>query len=224
MRIVFLGPPGSGKGTQAEGVSEKYGIPHIATGDILRDEIARDTELGREIKGYVDRGDLVPDEIVLQIARERLRGDDCREGFLLDGFPRTRAQAEALDRILESMGVKLDAVINLNVDEEEIVRRLTSRRTCRCCGAIYHLIFNPPKRHGVCDNCGGELYQRTDDYEETVKERLKTYKAKTEPLLNYYRERGLLMDVDGSPGAEEVSRNVGKALGVTRRRLTPDDG
>lgn len=212
MRIVVLGPPGSGKGMQAEKVSDKYGVPHIATGDMLRDAVAEGTELGEKAKGYMDRGELVPDELVVAITGERLRRQDCHKGFLLDGFPRTKAQAEALERILASMSTRLDVVINLNVDEEEIVKRLTKRRTCRRCGAIYHLIFSPPKRDGVCDDCGGELYRRSDDSEETVRKRLRVYKAKTESLVDYYIERGLLRDIDGNPSVEEVFRNICEAL------------
>lgn len=214
MRLILFGPPGAGKGTQAQLLSSRLGVPQIATGDILREAVREGTELGRLAKQYMDRGELVPDDVVIGIVEERLRRPDCARGFILDGFPRTIKQAEALDEILARMGVKLDAVINLEVDEEEVVRRLANRRTCRSCGAVYHLIFNPPRREGVCDRCGGPLYQRDDDREETVRNRLKVYREQTQPLLRYYEERGLLRNVNGNLSIEEVFNGILRAIGL----------
>ena len=214
--MVIFGPPGSGKGTQAKLVSELYGIPHISTGDILREEVERGSELGRMAEGYISRGLLVPDEVVIGIVRQRLMREDCRPGFILDGFPRTLRQAEELDRILGELGWRLDVVVNLVVSEEEVLRRITLRRMCSVCGAIYHLESNPPKRPGVCDRCGGRLYQRDDDTEETVRKRLQVYRAQTEPILRYYRERGLVRDVDGNPPIEEVFEEVKAVLEEVR--------
>ena len=214
MRLVIFGPPGAGKGTQAKMLSEKLGVPHIATGDIFREAVKAGTELGKLAKQYMDRGELVPDEVVIGIVEERLRRPDCSKGFILDGFPRTIKQAEALDEMLQRMGVKLDAVVNLEVSEDEVVKRISLRRTCRNCGAIYHLITNPPKKEGVCDKCGGELYQRDDDREETVRSRLRVYRQQTEPLLKFYEQRGLLKNVDGEKPIEEVFKEVLAALGV----------
>ena len=214
MRLILFGPPGAGKGTQAQLLSSRLGVPQIATGDILREAVKEGTELGRLAKQYMDRGELVPDDVVIGIVEERLRRPDCARGFILDGFPRTIKQAEALDEILARMGVKLDAVINLEVDEEEVVRRLANRRTCRNCGAVYHLIFNPPKREGVCDRCGGPLYQRDDDREETIRNRLRVYREQTQPLLRYYEERGLLRNVNGNLSIEEVFNEILRAIGL----------
>ncbi len=214
LRLVIFGPPGAGKGTQAKMLSEKLGVPHIATGDIFREAVKAGTELGKLAKQYMDRGELVPDEVVIGIVEERLRRPDCSKGFILDGFPRTIKQAEALDEMLQRMGVKLDAVVNLEVSEDEVVKRISLRRTCRNCGAIYHLITNPPKKEGVCDKCGGELYQRDDDREETVRSRLRVYRQQTEPLLKFYEQRGLLKNVDGEKPIEEVFKEVLAALGV----------
>jgi len=214
LRLVIFGPPGAGKGTQAKMLSEKLGVPHIATGDIFREAVKAGTELGRLAKQYMDRGELVPDEVVIGIVEERLRRPDCSKGFILDGFPRTIKQAEVLDEMLQKMGVKLDAVVNLEVSEDEVVKRISLRRTCRNCGAIYHLITNPPKKEGVCDKCGGELYQRDDDREETVRSRLRVYRQQTEPLLKFYEQRGLLKNVDGEKRIEEVFKEILAALGV----------
>ena len=216
LRLVIFGPPGSGKGTQSKLISELYGIPHISTGDIFRDEMARGSRLGRLAEEYISKGLLVPDEVVVEMVRERLLREDCKPGFILDGFPRTLRQAEELDRILEELGGRLDAVINLVVDEEEVVRRITLRRVCSVCGAIYHLEFNPPKRPGVCDRCGGKLYQREDDTEEVVRKRLEVYRTQTEPILRYYREKGLVRDVDGNPSIEEVFEQVKAVLEEVR--------
>lgn len=212
MNLVFLGPPGAGKGTQAERISEKYGIAHISTGDIFRENIKKGTELGRKAKEYMDRGELVPDEVVIAIVREALSGEECARGFLLDGFPRTVAQADALEKMLEEIGRPLDRVVNLSVPDQVVVERLTARRTCRNCGRNYHLMFNPPKVDGVCDACGGELYQRDDDREETVRARLEEYRRKTQPLIDYYREKGLLVEVAGDGGIDEVTEAIQDAL------------
>lgn len=208
MNLILLGAPGAGKGTQAKIIVEKYKIPQISTGDMLRDAVAKGTELGKKAKEFMEQGKLVPDEIVVSIVKERLKQRDCKNGFILDGFPRTIAQAEALDKIMEEMGKKIDAVININVPEEEIVKRIVNRRTCRKCGAIYHLIYDPPKKDEICDKCGGELYQRDDDREEVIRERFAVYRKKTEPLIEYYRKKGILNDVDGSKHIEEVKKEI----------------
>ncbi len=208
MNLIFLGPPGAGKGTQAKRVAEKYGIPQISTGDMLREAVAKGTELGKKAKEYMDKGELVPDEVVIGIVKERLQQPDCEKGFILDGFPRTLAQAEALDEMLKELNKKIDAVINVVVPEEEVVKRITYRRTCRNCGAVYHLIYAPPKEDNKCDKCGGELYQRDDDKEETVRERYRVYKQNTEPLIDYYRKKGILYDVDGTKDIEGVWKEI----------------
>ncbi|RLI88670.1 MAG: adenylate kinase [Archaeoglobales archaeon] len=208
MNLILLGPPGSGKGTQAKFIVEKYGIPQISTGDMLREAVAKGTELGKKAKEYMDKGQLVPDEVVIGIVKERLKQPDCEKGFILDGFPRTLPQAEALDKMLEELGKKIDGVINIHVPEEEVVKRIVNRRSCRNCGAVYHLIYNPPKEEGKCDKCGGELYQRDDDKEETVRNRYKVYRDQTEPLIDYYQKKGLLYNVDGTKTIEEVSKEV----------------
>jgi len=208
MNLILLGAPGAGKGTQAKFIVEKYGIPQISTGDMLREAVAKGTELGRKAKEFMDEGKLVPDDIVIGIVKERLKQKDCERGFILDGFPRTKAQAEALDKIMEEMGKKIDAVINISVPEEEVVRRIVNRRTCRKCGAIYHLIYDPPKKPGTCDRCEGELYQRDDDREEVVRQRFSVYRKSTEPLIDYYRKRGILYDVDGRKDIGEVKAEI----------------
>jgi adenylate kinase len=190
MRIVILGAPGTGKGTYASRLNVILGLPHVSTGDMVRDEIKAQTDLGNKIKEYSDRGELVPDEIVIQLLEDRLKKSDCKKGFLLDGFPRTINQAEALDRISE-----IDVVVNLNVPDEIIITRLSNRVTCRKCGAIYNLLTLKPKKEGICDICGGELYQRYDDKPKVIKERLNVYREKTEPLIEYYKKKSLLRDV-----------------------------
>lgn len=212
MNILFMGPPGAGKGTQAEKVTAAFGIPHISTGDAFRRAMQEGTPLGRKAKEYVDRGLLVPDDVTNGIVRERLRQADCQNGFLLDGYPRTIAQAEALDGMLAEMGKRLEHVINLKVDRSLLLARLTGRRICKSCGATYHLSFNPPRREGVCDRCGGELFQRSDDTEEKVGTRLDEYTNKTAPLLDYYRERGLLREVDGEQDIERVTATIAAIL------------
>lgn len=210
--LVLLGPPGAGKGTQAERISELYGIPHVSTGDIFRDNLKRGTELGLKAKEYMDRGELVPDEVVIGIVRDRLAEPDCAEGFVLDGFPRTVAQADALKEMLAGMGKPLQHVLNIQVPDETVVKRLTARHTCRACGAVYHLIFDPPREEGKCDACRGELYVRDDDREETVRARLEEYRAKTQPLIDYYRAEGLLREIDGSASMDEVLASIRKVL------------
>jgi adenylate kinase len=207
-----MGPPGAGKGTQAEKVVSAFGIPHISTGDAFRQAMQEGTPLGRKAKEYVDQGLLVPDDVTNGIVRERLRQDDCRNGFLLDGYPRTIAQAEALDEMLGEMGKRLEHVINLKVDRGLLLARLTGRRICKKCGATYHMVFNPPKREGVCDKCAGELFQRSDDTEEKVGTRLDEYVNKTAPLLDYYREKGLLREVDGEQDIDRVTAAIAAIL------------
>jgi len=208
MNIVFLGPPGAGKGTQAKILVERYGIPQISTGDMLREHRAKGTELGKKAQEYMDRGQLVPDEIILQMVKERLSQPDCEKGFILDGFPRTVTQAEALDKLLAEIGKKLDFVLALVVPDELLIERLTGRRTCKNCGMMYHIKYKPPKVDGKCDVCGGELYQRPDDNEETVRNRLKVYHESTAPLIEYYRKKGLLKEIDGSKSIEEITQQI----------------
>jgi adenylate kinase len=212
LRLVLLGPPGSGKGTHGAWLSEQYGVPTISTGDILRAEVAQGSQLGRKAKQYMDEGKLVPDDVILEMIEQRLRADDCARGFLLDGFPRTRAQAEGLDVMLQRFGWKLDGVLKLDVDEEEIVRRLTSRRVCSRCGKIFNLVTDPPPANGRCPNCNGEVIQRSDDTEETVRNRLRVYEEQTRPLVDFYRDRGLLVTVNGQGSIEEVRERIAQAL------------
>jgi adenylate kinase len=208
MNIVFLGPPGAGKGTQAKILIERYGIPQISTGDMLREHRAKGTELGKKAQEYMDKGQLVPDEIILDMVKERLSQPDCQKGFILDGFPRTVAQAEALDKLLEEMGKKLDFALALIVPDELLIERLTGRRTCKSCGMMYHIKYKPPKVDNKCDVCGGELYQRPDDNEETVRNRLKVYHESTAPLIEYYRKKGILREIDGSKSIEEITQQI----------------
>jgi len=212
MNILFMGPPGAGKGTQAERIVETFGIPHISTGDAFRLAMKEGTPLGQKAKEYVDQGLLVPDEITNGIVRERLLLEDCNKGFLLDGFPRTLQQAEALDHMLSDMGRSIDHVVNLSVDRGLLLARLTGRRICKSCGSTYHVMFNPPKQEGVCDKCGGELYQRSDDTEAKVGTRLDEYISKTAPLLNYYTSKGLLREVDGEKEIDEVTADIVSCL------------
>lgn len=213
MNMILLGPPGAGKGTQAVNIVEKYGVPHISTGDIFRENIKNGTELGKKAQEYMNRGELVPDELVCEIATDRLSREDCAEGFLLDGFPRTVFQAEKLDEFLTANGKKVDAVINLEVEKEELITRLTGRRVCRKCGASFHVVNIPPKTEGVCDYCGGELYQRDDDTVETAENRISVYDTQTKPLVDYYTKAGCIVNIDGATGLENVFADIVTALG-----------
>ena len=208
MRVAFLGPPGAGKGTQARDLAREWDVPHIATGDMLREAAAAGTPLGREAKGYMDRGALVPDEVIMRMIAERLARPDARNGFLLDGFPRTIPQAEGLERLLKDLGQPLERVIYFDVSEPELLRRLTGRRVCRVCQTAFHLVSAPPRTPGVCDRCGGELYQREDDSEATVRNRLAVYARQTSPLLDWYRSRGMLASVTGEGPIADIRRHV----------------
>lgn len=207
-----MGPPGAGKGTQAARIASFCGIPHISTGDIFRATIRDGSEIGRKLKGYLDDGRLVPDEVTVEVIRERLKQPDCKKGFLLDGFPRTIPQAEALDGMLKEMGISLDVVLNITVEPAVLLERLTGRRVCRECGATFHVVYQPPRKEGVCDRCGGELYQRSDDTAKTVSERLEVYQRQTAPLLEYYKVRDLLRKVDGELPIEEVWMEIENIL------------
>ncbi|CDZ75239.1 Adenylate kinase [Peptoniphilus sp. ING2-D1G] len=214
MRLVILGPPGAGKGTQAEFIINKYSIPHISTGDIFRENIKNGTELGKKAKSYMDQGALVPDQVVIEIVQDRISRDDCKDGFLLDGFPRTVAQAVSLDAELDKLGTKLDKVINIDVDSSILVERAVGRRICKTCGATYHIKFNPPKNEGFCDKDNTPLIQRDDDVEETVQKRINVYVNQTVPLLDYYSAQGLLVNIDGSKEIKIVSEDIVKALEI----------
>lgn len=213
MNLVLMGLPGAGKGTQAERIVEKYEIPHISTGDMFRAAIKGETELGLKAKSFMDQGALVPDEVTIGIVRERLGKNDCEKGFLLDGFPRTVAQAQALEEILSDLDRKIDYVINIEVDKDILMERLTGRRICKQCGSTYHLVFNPPAVEGICDKCGGELYQREDDNEETVANRLEVNLKQTQPLLNFYEEKGYLRNINGQQDIKQVFVDVNELLG-----------
>ena len=212
MRLVLLGPPGAGKGTQASAIVDKYNIPHISTGEIFRANIKEGTDLGKEAKDYMDKGLLVPDELVVSIVKDRLTKDDCKEGFLLDGFPRTVNQAQALDSELDKMEIALDRVININASAEILIERAVGRRICKECGSTYHIEFNPPKVDGICDKDGGVLYQRDDDNVETVSTRINVYMEQTEPLIAYYKEQNLLLDVDGTKSIDAIFETISKEL------------
>ncbi|GAB6064402.1 adenylate kinase [Deferrisoma palaeochoriense] len=212
MRLILLGPPGAGKGTQAKRLIERYGIPQISTGDILRAAVRDGTELGRKAKEYMDAGKLVPDEVVIGIIEERLQEPDCAKGFILDGFPRTVPQADALKGVLGKLGQAIDHVVSIEVPDEDLVERLTGRRTCRKCGAMYHVKFSPPAKEGVCDKCGGELYQRDDDREETIRSRLKVYHEQTAPLVEYYEKAGLLRRIPGQGSVDEIYQRILEVL------------
>jgi adenylate kinase len=213
MKLVLMGAPGAGKGTQAERIVEKYGIPHISTGDMFRAAIKGGTELGLKAKSYMDAGNLVPDEVTIGIVQDRLSKDDCVKGFLLDGFPRTVTQAEALETILDELNRPLDFAVNIDVPKDNLMERLTGRRICKSCGATYHLFFNPPKQEGTCDKCGGELYQRPDDNEETVGRRLEVYMQQTKPLLDFYEEKGYLKNIDGDQEIDKVFSDLQDLFG-----------
>ncbi|MBP3038165.1 adenylate kinase [Bacillaceae bacterium Marseille-Q3522] len=213
MNLVLMGLPGAGKGTQAEKIVDKYGIPHISTGDMFRAAIKEGTELGLKAKSFMDKGELVPDEVTIGIVRARLSKDDCKKGFLLDGFPRTVPQAEALEETLARLNKSIDYVINITVDQTILMERLTGRRICKDCGATYHLIFNPPAKPGVCDRCGGELYQRADDTEETVKNRLEVNIKQAQPLLDFYESKGYLRSINGQQVIGDVFSDMDQLLG-----------
>ena len=208
MRLIILGPPGAGKGTQADSIIKKYHIPHISTGDILRENIKNETDLGKQAKAYMDKGALVPDELVIALVQDRITRDDCKEGFLLDGFPRTTGQAVALDAELKKLGIALDRAINIMVDPELLIERAVGRRVCKTCGATYHVTFNPPKEEGKCDVDHTALIQRDDDTEETVKNRIQVYMNQTSPLIDYYKAQGLLLDVNGAQDIGKVFEDI----------------
>lgn len=213
MKIVMLGAPGAGKGTQAKKIAEKYQLPHISTGDIFRANIKNGTELGKKAKTYMDQGLLVPDELVVDLVVDRLKQDDCKNGYILDGFPRTIPQAEALDAALAAIGEKMDYALNVDVPDENIINRMSGRRACVSCGATYHVEFNPTKTEGVCDACGAELILRDDDKAETVKKRLDVYHDQTQPLIDYYKNAGILVDIDGTVDMNEVFNAIVTILG-----------
>lgn len=213
MRLVLMGAPGAGKGTQADVMAKKLFVPHISTGDIFRAAMKAGTEMGKLAEQYISKGQLVPDEVTLGIVKDRLEEADCKDGFILDGFPRTIAQADGLQEYLASVGKPLDSVINIDVDLNSLVDRLTGRRVCKGCGASFHLMYNPPAKEGVCDDCGGELYQRKDDSEETIKNRLNVYVENSKPLIDYYAEKGLLQEVDGNQAINQVLTAIGAGLG-----------
>jgi adenylate kinase len=214
MKLLIMGRPGAGKGTQAVNIREYYNIPHISTGDMFRAAIKNKTALGLEAKSYMDKGALVPDEVTIGIVKARLLEDDCKKGFLLDGFPRTIAQAEALDAFLKENGIKLDAVLDVNVPAEILVRRMVGRRVCKTCGATYHVEFNPSKVEGVCDNCGSPLIQRADDTEATAKNRLAVYDNQTAPLLEFYKKQNILKTVNGDQPLDKVFDDIKSVLGA----------
>lgn len=213
LRTVLLGPPGAGKGTQAVRIVEKYNVPHISTGDIFRENIKNGTELGKKAQEYMNKGELVPDDLVIDLATSRLLEDDCKNGFLLDGFPRTVYQAEKLDEFLTAHGMKLDKVIDIEVEKEELITRLTGRRVCKQCGASYHVVNIPPKKEGICDICGGELFQRADDTVETVENRIEVYNEQTMPLVDYYKRADNIVTIDGALPLETVFAEIVKSIG-----------
>jgi adenylate kinase len=212
MNIILLGPPGAGKGTQAKMLVEKYQIPQISTGDILRAAVKEGSPLGKEAKACMDKGELVPDSVVIGIVEERIQQSDCANGYMLDGFPRTVPQAEALDGMLKNLSSQIDHVVSIEVANEELVGRLTGRRTCRDCGAGFHVMFDPPEKEGVCDKCGGELYQRDDDNVETVTSRLEVYESQTLPLIDYYTAQGKIRPIDGVGDIKEIFGRVTQVL------------
>ena len=212
MRLILLGPPGAGKGTQASSIVAEYGITHISTGDIFRHNIKNGTELGKKVKSYLDKGQLVPDGLTIDLVWDRLSKDDCKKGFLLDGFPRTINQAEALQKGLEERGLKLDKVINIDVDKNILVKRLSGRRVCKNCGETYHIDNKPTLKDGVCDKCSGEVIQRADDNEKTVLDRIEVYEKQTFPLIDFYKNLGLILTVDGTLSIEDVFSQIKESL------------
>lgn len=212
MRLVLLGAPGGGKGTQAKKLIEKYRIPQISTGDILRAAVAAGTPLGKEAKSYMNKGELVPDSVVIGLVKERVSQDDCKKGYILDGFPRNIAQAEVLDKVLAEMGSPLGTALLIDVDKDVLMKRLTGRRTCKNCQQMYNVYFSPPKKAGVCDKCGGELFQRDDDKEETIKRRLDVYDAQTAPLIDYYNKKRILKSIKGVGSIDEIFNKVSAVL------------
>jgi adenylate kinase len=213
LNIVLLGPPGAGKGTQAELIVKKYGIPQISTGDIFRANIKNGTELGKKAKEYMDKGELVPDELVVDLVKDRLEQDDCKNGFMLDGFPRTVFQAEELDKIMEAKGLTISYVLNIDVAAEKLIDRIAGRRVCKSCGATYNVNTKPTAKEGICDACGGEVYQRADDNRETVENRINVYFSQTAPLIEYYEKSGVLAAVNGDQPMENVFSDITKVLG-----------
>lgn len=215
MRIILLGAPGAGKGTQSKRLVEQYGIPQVSTGDILRAALKNETALGLKAKSFMDKGELVPDEVVIGIIEERLAENDCQKGFILDGFPRTVAQADALESTLQGMKQSIESVISMNVDQQDLIERLSGRRMCSHCSQGYHVKFNAPAKDGLCDKCGGNLYQRDDDQEDTIKERLKVYDDKTAALVSYYKDKGLLTEIDGSGKEEDITDRINSIIAGT---------
>ena len=212
MNIIFLGPPGAGKGTQAQRICDALNIPQISTGDILRRAMKEGTEMGKLAKSYIDAGNLVPDSVTVGIVRDRLAQDDCKKGFILDGFPRTVEQANALDGIMADLGLSLTRVLNISVPAADLVERAVGRRICKKCGATYHVKFNPSNKEGVCDECGGELFQRADDTAETMTNRLSVYEASTKPLIDYYQKAGIYTEVDGRQAIDKVTKDLVETL------------
>lgn len=212
LRVVFFGPPGAGKGTQARLLEQKFGACQVSTGEILRRAAREQSALGKQAADYLDRGDLVPDQVMVRLVAERLREPDCRSGFILDGFPRTLTQADELEQMLDGTGLALESALCLQASNDVIIKRLSGRRTCKQCGSLHHLVFNPPARPGICDRCGGELYQREDDREEMIAARLRVYENQTAPLKEYYSKRGLLKEIDGVGSVEKVGKRVLKAV------------
>lgn len=217
MYILLMGPPGAGKGTQAERLIREYGIPQISTGDMFRAAVKSGTPLGKEAKSYMDKGALVPDSVTVGIVKERLAQEDCKDGWILDGFPRTTAQAASLDSILHEMGISLTAVLGINANREDLVKRVSGRLVCRKCSASFHRDFRPPKQQGVCDNCGGELYQRADDNEKTIRSRLAVYDEQTKPLIDYYKMSGRYVDIDGDQSMDEVFSDIKGSLAKAKK-------
>jgi len=214
MNIILVGPPGAGKGTQAKRMIDRLGVPQISTGDMFRAAVKDGTPMGIKAKEYMDKGALVPDDVVIGVVEERFSKDDCKKGFILDGFPRTYDQAKALDGLMQKMNSSMDHVVVIEVPDDDLVGRLTGRRTCRACNYMHHIKFDPPEKDGVCDKCGGELYQRDDDQEDTIRQRLKTYHEQTSVLIDYYSDKGIVRKVDGAVSMEQVQTAIKEAIGA----------